>query len=197
MSIITIRLREIVRADGSRARSLHVFCPRRLTSIAPSQCAPCGYRCPSDPDADAQDAGNGPLAVAARVHAGAASSQHVVCVLENTRLQTIKDTTRGVRAFALPVVDHDGVLIGTIARSELSTACEAPATARSFAWEMARPAFAIRESARVDEAIAQMTAHHLRMVPIIDEERRVTGALSDIDVLRWVARGAPARWRAL
>lgn len=194
MSIITIRLREIVRADGSRARSLHVFCPRRLTSIAPSRCAPCGCRCPNDPESEAVDASVGPLAVAARVYAGTASSQHVVSVREDMRLQTVRETTLGVRAVALPVVDDDGVLMGTLARSDLGTACENP---RAFAWELARPAFAIRESSRVDEAIAQMTAHHLRMVPIVDAERRVTGALSDIDVLRWVARGAPPLWRTV
>jgi hypothetical protein len=53
MSIITIRLREVLAADGSRKRSLHVFCPRRLTSVSPARCEPCGYRCPPDSSVDA------------------------------------------------------------------------------------------------------------------------------------------------
>jgi len=61
--------------------------------------------------------------------------------------------------------------------------------------ETMMPGVAVRESDHLDDAIGTMTSHHLRHVPVVDVARRVVGTLSDLELLRWVARGAPVHWR--
>ncbi len=214
MSTLPIRIREVVRPDGTRVRELLVFCPREATSSSPDRCARCGYRCPPENEALAPAVGcnvepaseegasssdgllYGPHAAASRVPAGAASAQVVVCIQADTPLSVASRVAESNRRWlAFPVVDETGVLLGSVPTAVLTLAADDERARFIATAESMVPSFAVRESDRLDEVIGTMTSHHLRHVPIIDDARRVTGLLTDIELLRWVARGAPARWR--
>lgn len=214
MLTLPIRVREVIAIDGSRVRSLHVFCPRQSESIRPERCARCNFRCPPEDgarapavgcslegDASARDCATpsilyGPEAAAARVPAGAASSQIIVCIQARAPLEVVRRAIAFERRwFAFPVVDEQGVLLGTVPNDAVGAACEHAAESLLPVSDAMLPAVAVRESDHLGDAISAMTSHHLRVLPIVDRDRRVMGILSDLDLLRWVARGAPAGWR--
>ncbi len=212
MSTLPIRIREVVRSDGTRSRSLLVFCPREEASIAPDICVRCAFRCPPEREGLApavgcavegeeradEGASNGLFygahPAAARIAAGVSSGRIVVCVQNDVPLIVAAgaiDSRRG--CVALPVVDDQGVYLGTM-RSVVAPP-RGPGSLFLTAADAMVPGVAVRESDHLDDAIGTMTSHHLREVPIIDGKRRVVGVLTDLELLRWVARGAPVRWR--
>jgi CBS domain-containing protein len=214
MSTLPIRVQVVVGRDGSRIRSLLVFCPRSSASIEPERCSRCNFRCPPEDgprapavgcsveEGGAGDDGRaasallyGPDAAAARICAGAASMQVVICFHADAPVGVVDPVLGTARpSFAYPVVDTNRVLLGCVPGSVLATSLADPADAFVRMSELMVPAVAVRESDHLDDAIGAMTSHHLRHVPIIDDERRVTGALFDLDILHWVGRGAPGHW---
>jgi CBS domain-containing protein len=125
--------------------------------------------------------------------AGAASARVILCLDADAPVGVARRAVGAGRWLAYPVVDARGVLVGATPMSALSAA-ELPESLLPVTDVMV-PAIAVRESDPLVDAIGAMTSHHLRQVPIVDAAGRVTGVLSDLAVLRWVARGAPARWR--
>jgi len=214
MLTLPIRIREVIRPDGTRVRTLFVFCPREDTSVQPERCARCGFRCPPAdvglapavgcevelPEGEApSEASDGLVfghhAIAARVSAGAASTQIVVCLEADTPLCVASGVVDPGRWTAVPVVDDKGTLLGAVPGAMLTRSSQEPRERFISAVEAMRPVRSVRDSDHLDEVISIMTAHHLRCVPIVDVAHRVTGVLSDLELLRWVARGAPVRWR--
>jgi CBS domain-containing protein len=95
---------------------------------------------------------------------------------------------------AFPVVDEHGALVGSLPNDRVSAAGEEPRECFLPVTERMVPAWSVRESEPLDTAIAAMTLHRLRHLPVVDDEGRVTGIISDVELLRWIARGAPERW---
>ena len=51
-----------------------------------------------------------------------------------------------------------------------------------------RGAHCLRESASLHDALDLMIHHHERFVPLVNADGSLVGLLTDLDVLRWVAR---------
>jgi hypothetical protein len=213
MSTLPLRVREIIRGDGSRARTLLVFCPRERASIAPETCARCAFRCPpedgkyapavgcgaAEPGASAPSPAPailcGPDPVASHLSTGTASAQIVLCVLADAPFGVVHRAVLSTRRWlAFPVVDEQGKLLGTLPSALVTGVGEEPREAFLPVADAMLPALSVRESEPLDSALSTMTSHHLRHVPIVDAAQRVTGVLSDLEVLRWIARGTPRRW---
>jgi CBS domain-containing protein len=211
MSTLPIRVREILRRDGTRVRSLHVFCPRERASIAPEVCARCDYRCPPEDGKRAPAVGCaadvegpasapvgilcGPDAAAWRVAAGAASARRIVCVLAETPMGVARRELAGEPVgITVPVVDASGAYVGMLPLVAVTVAMDHRPEALLPVADAMEVAVAMDESAPLGELIASMATHHLRQVPMTGAGGELTGVVSDLDLLRWVARGAPSRW---
>jgi CBS domain-containing protein len=202
-----------VERDGTRARSLRVFCPRELASVGPERCERCGFQCPPEDGARAPAIGCtaevrltrddtppqsspllfGPHALATRVPTGLAASQIVVCIHADAPLVAVCAAVPAGRFLSYPVVDSDRLLVGSLSASVLPPD-EASIDRLLTAAEVMVPAVSVCESNLLEDAIGAMTGHHVRQIVITDARHRVIGALSDLDLLRWVARGAPKGW---
>jgi CBS domain-containing protein len=213
MVTLPIRVLEVVQQDGTRARSLRVFCPRELASVDPERCERCGFQrepedgvrapaigCSAEVPLDVDETPPqsspllyGPHALATRVPIGLAAAPVVVCLLADTPLSAAyRGVPRG-RYLSYPVVDADGVLVGSLPAGALPSD-EGDVDLLLTAAEVMVPAVSVRECDLLEEAIGAMTGHHVRQIAIVDASHRVIGALTDLDLLRWVARGAPKGW---
>jgi CBS domain-containing protein len=212
MPTLPIRLRETIRRDGTRVRSLLVFCPRQRASVAPDRCGRCGLQQSPQKaalapeiecgvDAEGEGSGEpvdglllGPHAAATRIAAGEACARLVICLESRVPLRLARDAVdRRQYGVVFPVVNAAGVLVGTVPDSALANinARDVFATAA----DAMVPSSTVGQAEPLGDAIGAMTSHHLRHVVVVDVERRVVGTLSDLELLRWVARGAPVRWR--
>ena len=81
-----------------------------------------------------------------------------------------------------PVVDEDGRLVGTIARSELEISGEGQHGVGDLV-DAGAPTVS-DSSSRLDVALESLTAAPQSWVPVLDGERRVVGTLSISDVVR-------------
>jgi CBS-domain-containing membrane protein len=54
--------------------------------------------------------------------------------------------------------------------------------------DVARPAAPVRESSLLAHAIDRMVHERARALPVVDDQDRVVGLITDLDALHWVAR---------
>jgi acetoin utilization protein AcuB len=101
---------------------------------------------------------------------------------------------RGFRR--LPVVDDKGELVGIIAERDLLYAAPSPATSLSV-WElhyllskltvssiMTDKVIATTPHTFIEEAARLMTKHKIGALPVVDEQNRVIGVITETDIFR-------------
>ncbi len=114
---------------------------------------------------------------------------------------------------ALPVIDHDRRVIGMLTdedlliqagiKSRLAVAQRLDAallkeefdtlgkSKRTVADLMSRPAVTIRLTDTLGAAVAVMIANGYKRLPVVDDEGKIVGVLSRVDILRQVVEAAP------
>jgi CBS domain-containing protein len=191
---LPVRSLEIFERDGRTVRALRVFCPSRYRSIDSSTCAVCPFvhtvsdtavACaPPGVDADAEPAPDKPLflgpdALALRTPAGAVCAAHSVAVRADVPMAHARSVLNH-EPFVVVLTSDDRVR-GVLSTAELSDELTALG-------EMADRTPTVPEYAPLIEAIELMLHSHVRMVPVVGEDRRFLGLVADLDVLRWAAR---------
>ncbi len=191
---LPVRSLEILERDGRTVRALRVFCPSRYRSVDSSECVGCASArtvsdtavicAPPCADADAEPAPDRPLflgpdAVALRTPVGAVCAAHSVAVRADVPM-----------AHARSVLNHEPFVVVLTGddrvRGVLSTV-ELPDKLTALG-EMADRTHTVPEYAPLIEAIELMLHSHVRIVPVVGEDRRFLGLVADLDVLRWAAR---------
>jgi hypothetical protein len=191
---LPVRSLEIFERNGGRARALRVFCPTRNASTDTSDCANCPFvRAVSEANVSCTPAGvapapesalDGPLflgpdALAKGTPVGAVCAAHSVAVrvdVSAARARLLLDRNPHVVVLAA----NDEVR-GTLSGMD-------PAEGLTSLGELAAVGPVLRESAPLIQAIDLMVHGHMRFVAVTGEDRRFVGLISDLDVLRWVAR---------
>jgi len=191
---LPVRSLEIFEGNGRSARALRVFCPTRNASTDTSDCARCPFlHSVSDTNVSCAPAGvaptpesalDGPLflgpdALAKRTPVGAVCAAHSVAVrvdVSVARARLLLD--RNPQVVVLSANDE---VRGTLSATE-------PADGLSSLGELAADGPVLRESAPLIHAIDRMVHGHMRFLAVTREDRRFVGLISDLDVLRWVAR---------
>jgi CBS domain-containing protein len=89
----------------------------------------------------------------------------------------------------LPVVDAGGRLVGVISQTDLvrvhaDEALRIQWTALRVSAVMSSPALTIDSTATVSEAAGAMERHHVHRLVVVDAQRRPTGVLSTLDLVR-------------
>jgi CBS domain-containing protein len=185
---LTVRRRDILSPGGRRRRST-VFCPSENQSVDLAWCRGCplaervdgdAVRCSPDPAANTA----APTArIGGETPVGAVMSARHVSALPEVPAGQVAKATGGAPDVAVLVVDDGDHLLGVIEPAVL-----AASPTDTLAATIGQRAPSIREDRSVAEAIECMVRGHRRFLPVVQEDGRVVGVLSDLDILRWVAR---------
>lgn len=198
-----IRVQETFARDANGALHLRVFCPRSARSMDVEHCMACPQLLdvsgsPGDPGAALRCAVDGrwvPPADARRVidrarsfPIASAMSARVICLhvdIDDASIRSLVAREPAITAF--PVVDSRGAYVGLIKRGDLE-AGESPRL-RILSAGAGGAATVLVESAPLSEAVEAITVGHSRFVPVVAEDGiSFVGAVTDLDLLRWVVR---------
>ena len=125
-------------------------------------------------------------------------STDVITVTPDTTLPEAHQLMTNEEIRRLPVVDADGRLLGIVTIGDIRSAEPSPATSLSI-WEMnyllstlkidkimtANPR-TIRADATIGEAARMMLEHRVSGLPVVDDEFRVMGIITESDIFSMV-----------
>ena len=96
----------------------------------------------------------------------------------------------------LPIVDQDGVLVGIVSERDLLHAAPSPATSLSI-WElnyllwrlqvkdlMSKDVLTVTPDTPLQNAATMMIEKKIGGMPVVDEERRVVGVITETDIFK-------------
>lgn len=114
------------------------------------------------------------------MHAGAD------CIGQNDSLALAAQKMRELNVGSLPICGEDNKLHGIITDRDIVVKCVAegrnPAEMTAEELAQGKP-FWVDANADVDEVLSQMTSHHIRRMPVI-ENRRLIGMITEADLAR-------------
>jgi hypothetical protein len=177
-------------STGGVVTDARVFCPGEGRSVALEWCATCPaarhvdegeVRC--TPGGRPRKTRDATVRSGEVSFAGEALSRRHLSVLPSVPAGRVAAAIRGLSAPAVAVVDEQRhfvrlVSADTVVSSSASTPVE----------DLRGGGARVAESASLADAIAQMIRTHGRFVALTDRDEKVVGVLTDLDVLRWVAR---------
>jgi CBS domain-containing protein len=187
---VTVRQREILSHGGQRRRST-VFCPSENQSVDLAWCRGCplaesvdanAVRCSPDPAAKEAPP---TTRIGSETPVGAVMNARHVSALPEVPAAQLANATGGAPDVAVLVVDDGDHPLGIIEPAVLAASPGAMPAAT-----IGHSIPSIREDSSVSDAIECMVRGHRRFLPVVQEDGRVAGVLSDLDILRWVARMA-------
>jgi len=98
----------------------------------------------------------------------------------------------------VPVVDAEGKPIGVVTKTDLLRAEERGDGAESQVHAiMTDLAIAVHEGMSIAQASALMAYEGVHRIPVVDDEQRVVGVLSALDVLHWLGQRSGYLMRAV
>ncbi|CAL9605027.1 CBS domain-containing protein [Streptomyces atacamensis] len=109
------------------------------------------------------------------------------CVGEHETLDAAARRMRDLDVGALPICGDDDKLHGIITDRDIVVKCLATGgdPARTTAGELAQGrTFTVTADTDVEKVLDTMEKHQVRRVPIIDEEKRLVGMVSEADLAR-------------
>lgn len=185
---LQIRRRTLLTSPEADRHST-VFCPGRRQSIPVAECAACQHvhevaehqvEC-SPPESPLAKL----LAEDPRVGGGASTGEAMGTVTVCARVETPAGVVAGAlareRVLAAIVEDEWGRLAGIVERPEAEAA---PPT--ECLHGIVRVVTPVHEATPLASVIARMVHERARALPVVDDEGRPVGLLSDLDALRWV-----------
>ena len=125
----------------------------------------------------------------------------VVAVRENADFKEMVTAMRSRRVSAFPVIDSSDRVVGVVSEADLllkETAAARPEGTIRLAWRarerskaagvtaaevMTKPAVTIHEDAPVAEAAQLMQSRKVKRLPVVDDNRRLRGIVTQTDVL--------------
>jgi hypothetical protein len=199
-----VRTIEWIRAEGVE-RLLSVFCPFRERSCSHDHCLQCGHFdrneegaivCCREPPLSSDEARTlvenrriytGPCSLAARTHLGSLGGAVVFCAFHGAPLARVLARLDPSRSPGVVVVDESRQPMGFLPYAHLAS-LEAPEESLLGDELPGTPYVELPERAPLSQALDLFIREHRRIVVTVDRSRRVTGVLTDVDVLHWLAR---------
>ncbi len=124
------------------------------------------------------------------IRVGDVMTQDVVTVMPDDTVERASRLMRECDCGALPVVGWGGRLLGMITDRDIAIRLVARGadTRRARVSEcMTDEVFSCHLSDRLEDCMRQMSRHQIRRLPIVDDERRVVGIVSQGDLARHAA----------
>jgi CBS domain-containing protein len=212
---LEIRSRHTLAGDGESTTVRSVFCPRRARSMTVEECFACpqyaGVATGAAPALLCQH----PSALSRRMPTTwftpsrsdrtpvrEVMTPRVVCVRPEVGVEELEGLLRACRLRALPVVDEAGVPLGVAGVGDLvnrradasaggAEAGTGPGARHDLVTAgdvMGGVALALSETSSVAQAAAFMAFEGVHRVPVVDDEGKVVGILTALDLLRWLAQ---------
>jgi CBS domain-containing protein len=178
-----------VLSPGGQRRQVTVYCPAERRSVDLEWCRGCPLvgRIERDlvqcaPDLDMRGRGHtcGRLGDDASVGEVMGASQ--IGVSPDVPAGELANALANAPGMAALVVDDSQRLLGLVEPNE---AASSPIQQRSV--ELGHMGPTVAESASLADAVAFMAKAHLRFLPVIRDDGRAVGVLTDLDAMRWVA----------
>lgn len=203
---LTLRIVAIIDGDEVQEQR-YVFCPFRVESTKGTDCVRCSdfarlehpetVVCAREPlltDEEALElvsdrqicSGSGSLG--ARTPIGSVAANVVVCALPNTLISIAHAVVADLHAHGVVVVAEGRRPIALISRARLVPTTSASVLTLADCQDEAFTVFDERDS--VAHALDRLVHDRQRAAVTIDAAGRVTGLVSDLEVLHWLARAA-------
>lgn len=180
--------RTILRADGSRAVGLRVFCGRAHTSIPLEVCVRCSvYRTSGrDPEGRERIFCEPPCGPKPAMTAGAALGLGggAMCVDANVPGPSVSAALASTGGRPVLVVGRDGSLAGVIRDEHLRGRVRSWMTAH----DLMAPARGLWEGAPLHDAIVAMAKAHQRFVALVTATGEPVGVLPDVEAMGAMSR---------
>jgi CBS domain-containing protein len=109
-------------------------------------------------------------------------TREVVCVTEELSVEALGTLLLERGIDGVPVVDAQGFPLGVVSKTDLLRD-RAGATVGQI---MTRTAFTLPETSPIGDAVTLMAVEGVHRVPAVDQEGRVTGVVSTLDLLHWL-----------
>lgn len=177
----------VVMNDGRSTSESRVFCLRLEQSVAATDCTECTHGGPirrdEARDREVVECRFTPSHPPLRVVIGEHMSDGAICVRDTLDVARLRSLLRAEGITGVPVVDAEGRPIGVVSRSDLVYHRHG-----TVADVMTKDVLALSERASLFEAAALMAYEGVHRVVVIDDDGRVVGVVSALDVAAWVAR---------
>jgi hypothetical protein len=186
---LRVRRLELLSATGGAHRLNTVYCPGERRSVALDWCRGCPLlrRIGADtvectPDVDALTSSRAQARLGDGASVGEAMGAKQVSASPEVPVGRIARVLADTPGAAAVLVDDALHVLGFVQAAE---AASAPAVQKSDALAERGPA--VLESASLADAVAIMAKAHRRYLPVIGDDERAVGVLSDLDALHWIA----------
>lgn len=121
------------------------------------------------------------------VHVRDVMTSTVLSAPESAQIDTTDAEMKFARIRHMPIVDGDGRLRGIVSAHDLMRAMakERGRMKIPVAMVMRADVFTVRPEALLSAAIGQMIENKISALPVVDEENKLVGIVTDTDVMRW------------
>lgn len=207
---VRVRSRRTVSAGGESRVELTVPCREKGIDVPLAECGRC-ERCvglTTDSETEGVEIACTPLEDSSSVGLPADTRRSaeatpiseimttdVVCLKKDVTIATLGPTMLGMDVSGAAVVDDDGRPIGVLSQSDLlawlfgaDLEHDADAMDQTVEVLMTSPPLCLFECDTVAQAAALMAFESIHRIPVVSAEGRLTGMLSPLDVLGWLAR---------
>jgi CBS domain-containing protein len=176
----------VVGPDGASIASASVHCPIEHSGQTVERCLSCSRRLAGQPPLEclAPSRGPGPIDVCGEL----LPRETLVLDAELPAAEGLA-LLQAARLTSAPVIDDNRLLLGLTLASSLAELAEIP---DSEVDDAVTHAVAANERLTVTEAARVMAARELDRLPIVDDEGRLLGVLTALDLVRWFSRATPA-----
>jgi hypothetical protein len=197
-----IRNRTVRDAAGAEVRAETIYCPWRAQTIATAECAACERFAGRRPALDEKR----PEAAACRVpfpeplpltgptvrerHAVlsvpiGAVMRDVLCLRGDVPASEVARLVLDRGFSAVPIVDEDGRPLGVLSKTDL---VRDGAPSDAAASDVMTPVvLTVPENASLGDAVELMATHAIHRVFVVADSGEITGVLTTMDVVRWLA----------
>jgi CBS domain-containing protein len=198
---IEVRIRRILAPEGQSSVEHSVYCPLRAESKPLEDCEVCERCTHLSPEesflvcelpASARDTTAHSMARISRrfverllqsTPIGEVMAREVLCVTGEMSADAVSALLLERGISGVPVVDAQGFPFGIVSKTDLVRQDVAGRTASEV---MTPVAFTLDERRPVSDAVKLLLTEGVHRLPVVDQDGRVTGILSAMDVLRWL-----------
>ena len=210
---LEIRVRQTLAADGTTSSYSTVYCPPQMRTVRVNECVECEEYIGLSFDREERSGllhcykSSAPTprqslrrflqagereGFLRKLHQRAdctpvsrIMSLNVQCVTEDVSLPALASCLLDGGYSGAPVVDGQGTPVGVVSKTDLLRHGVTPdSTARDIMTSMS---FTLHEDQTVSNASALMAYEGIHRLPVVDAAGKVTGLLSSLDILHWLA----------
>jgi predicted transcriptional regulator len=116
-------------------------------------------------------------------------TRDVIAVRAELGMEALEELFLSKGISGAPVIDAAGKPIGVVSKTDLLQSTKTPAGKKPNVGDlMMRTAFCVGENESIAKAAGLMAFEGVHRVPVVGKRGMVTGLISPLDIMRWLAR---------